>query len=212
MLHKEPEVISPKTFLLIQQLQTIPELKEFFLVGGTALALQLGHRTSIDIDLFTQDDLDPKQIATFLTERLFKVRIDHEFKNTLLANINGVKVDFVKHPYQYLKKPITEEGISFLSKEDIAAMKLNAIINSGQRLKDFVDIYFLLEYFSVENMLIFFERKYPDKNPLIALRALSYFNDIDETSEPPKLIKPVSTDNIKKRIIAAVTHSRKVFS
>ena len=57
-----------------------------------------------------------------------------------------------------MRPPITEEGITFLSKEDIAAMKLNAIINSGQRLKDFIDIYFLLEYFSIEDMLGFLKR------------------------------------------------------
>jgi len=57
-----------------------------------------------------------------------------------------------------VRPPITEEGITFLSKEDIAAMKLNAIINSGQRLKDFIDIYFLLEYFSIEDMLGFLKR------------------------------------------------------
>ena len=58
-----------------------------------------------------------------------------------------------------MRPPITEEGITFLSKEDIAAMKLNAIINSGQRLKDFIDIYFLLEHFSIKDMLGFFETK-----------------------------------------------------
>lgn len=60
-----------------------------------------------------------------------------------------------------VKPPITEEGITYLSKEDIAAMKLNAIVNSGQRVEDFVDIYFSLEYFSIADMLSFFQTKYP---------------------------------------------------
>ncbi|HEX5155247.1 MAG TPA: nucleotidyl transferase AbiEii/AbiGii toxin family protein [Parafilimonas sp.] len=108
MLHKESVIISSKTFSLIQELQSIPELKEFYLVGGTALALQLGHRNSIDIDLFTQSDFDSEKMAEFLAER-FTVRVDHAFRNTLLANVVGIKVDFVKHPYPYLKKPFTEE-------------------------------------------------------------------------------------------------------
>lgn len=210
MLHKEPAIISAETFLLIQQLQAIPELKGFYLVGGTALALQLGHRNSIDIDLFTQNDFDSKKMAEFLSEK-FTVRVDHQFKNTLLANITNVKVDFVKHSYPYLKEPITEEKISFFSKEDIAAMKLNAIVASGQRLKDFIDIYFLLEYFSVEDMLGFYEKKYANSNPLIALKALNYFDDINEAMEPPKLLKPLPVKKIKQRISTAVLKTNKVF-
>jgi hypothetical protein len=210
MLHKEPATISAETFLLIQQLQAIPELKNFYLVGGTALALQLGHRNSIDIDLFTQYDLDSKTISSFLNEK-FNVRLDYEGKNTLLCNINDIKVDFIKHPYQYIKSPITEEGITFLSKEDIAAMKLNAIVGSGQRLKDFIDIYFLLEHFSVEDMLGFYEKKYINTNLLIALKALSYFDDINESVEPLKLLKPLSIKKIRQRISEAVLQTNKVF-
>lgn len=210
MLHKEKHIISPETFLLIQKLQTLPELKDFFLVGGTALALQIGHRNSIDIDLFTQNDLDAQSMTAFLRTK-FNVRIDHSGVNTLLTLINNIKVDFIKHPYSYIKSPITEEGVTFLSKEDIAAMKLNAIINSGQRLKDFIDVYFLLEHFSIENMLHFFETKYPNTNALIALKALSYFDDIDQASASPKLLKPLPLKKIKERINNALLHTNKIF-
>jgi hypothetical protein len=211
MLHKEPQVVSPGTFSLIQQLQALPELNEFYLVGGTALALQLGHRNSIDIDLFTQNDLSAQELGAFLKTK-FSVRLDYEGRNTLLTFINNVKVDFIKHPFKNINPPVTEEGITFLSKEDIAAMKLNAIVNSGQRLKDFVDIYFLLEYFSIEDMLRFFEKKYPGTNVLIALKAVSYFDDIDESADPPRLIKPLPSEKIKKRINEAVMHTHKTFA
>ncbi|MEO8711284.1 MAG: nucleotidyl transferase AbiEii/AbiGii toxin family protein, partial [Parafilimonas sp.] len=145
------------------------------------MALQLGHRNSIDIDLFTQDDLNSKSLGSLLKSK-FQVRLDYEGNNTLLSVINNIKVDFIKHPYSFVNPPITEEEISFLSKEDISAMKLNAIINSGQRLKDFIDIYFLLEHFSINDMLRFFEIKYPNTNSLIALKAVSYFDDIDESA------------------------------
>ena len=111
----------------------------------------------------------------------------------------------------FINPPITEEGITFLSKEDIAAMKLNAIINSGQRLKDFIDIYFLLEHFSVADMLGFFEKKYPNTNPLIALKAINYFEDIDETINPPRLPKPLPLRKIRQRINNAVIHANKIF-
>ena len=138
--------------------------------------------------------------------------MDYEGKNTLLSFINNVKVDFIKHPYGYINPPISEEGITFLSREDIAAMKLNAIVNSGQRLKDFADIYFLLEHFSISDMLGFFEKKYPSTNVLIALKAVSYFGDIDETADPPKLVNPLSAEKIERRINEAVMHTHKIFA
>jgi len=158
MLHKESHIVSAETFLLIQQLEALPELNDFILVRGTALALQLGHRNSLDIDLFSQIDFDYGLLTDFSTKR-FSFKETFVRKNTIIEFINKIKVDFITHPYKYVRPPITEEGITFLSKEDIAAMKLNAIINSGQRLKDFIDIYFLLEHFSIKDMLGFFETK-----------------------------------------------------
>lgn len=210
MLHKEPEVISPETFLLIQKLQALAELESFHLVGGTALALQIGHRNSIDIDLFSQNDLSARNLASFLATK-FTTRVDYEGNNTLLSFINNIKVDFIRHPYPYINPPLTEEGVTFLSKEDIAAMKLDAIINSGQRLKDFIDVYFLLEHFSVATMLGFFEKKYPNTNPLIALKAINYFDDIDEVISPPVLRRPLPLKQIKQRINSAVIHANKIF-
>ena len=99
-----------------------------------------------------------------------------------------------------------------LSSEDICAMKLNAIQNSGQRLKDFIDIYFLLEHFSIKQMLEFYAQKYTMLNPIIALRAITYFDDIDPEIDPPKLLNPLPLSKIKKRIIEAVLQSNKVFS
>ncbi len=210
MLHKKPELISPQTFLLTQQLQALPELKEFYLVGGTALALQIGHRNSIDIDLFTQNDFDVEQLKNLLAEK-FTITVDAEFKNTLLSKVNDIKVDFIKHNYAYVKPPASEEGIHFLSKEDIAAMKLNAIAQSGKRLKDFIDVFFLLQYFPLNSMIEFFQVKYPQTNPLIPLKALNYFDDIDVKTDPPKLLSPLPLSEIKKRIQSATLHPDKVF-
>lgn len=210
MLHKDPNLISPETLLLIQQLQSQPELKEFYLVGGTALTLQLGHRNSIDIDLFTHQDFDTMLLIKNL-EKKFKISVDHEFKNTVMCFVNDIKVDFIRHHYPFINALITEEGITFLSLQDISAMKLNAINQSGKRLKDFIDIYFLLQHFSLESMIDFFKIKYPNSNPLIALRAVNDFDDIDPAIDPPKLLKPISLEQIKKRIREATLHPHKIF-
>jgi hypothetical protein len=210
MLHKNPEIITAKTFKLIQQLQALPELEGFHLVGGTALALQMGHRSSVDIDLFSQKDFDENFLMNFINKKyLFEKKFSR--KNTIIGFVNNIKVDFITHAYNYIKPPVSEEGITYLSKEDIAAMKLNAISISGQRLKDFIDVYFLLENFSINKMLGFFEIKYPTVNPLIPLKAINYFDDIDENIDPPKLLNPLSLKQIRQRINDAVLHSEKVF-
>jgi len=210
MLHKDPFIVKPATFKLIQQLQALPELREFYLVGGTALALQLGHRNSIDIDLFTKNDFTPESLLKFL-EPAFSIQPSFATKNTLLSIINSIKVDFICHAYPLVLPPITEEGITFLSLQDIAAMKLNAISNSGKRLKDFIDVYFLLEHFSLKEMIEFYTIKYPRFNPLIALKAINYFEDIDPAIDPPKLRAKLPLSEIKKRIQDSVLHSRKKF-
>jgi Nucleotidyl transferase AbiEii toxin, Type IV TA system len=210
MLHKEPFIISPQTFLLIQQLQDINGFKDFYLVGGTALALQLGHRNSIDIDLFTQNDFTGEEIADLLNAK-FSFTVTLSRKNVMLAVVNKIKTDFIRHNYPLLFPPITEEGITFLSKEDISAMKIHAIIQSGKRLKDYIDIYFLLEHFSMQQMLDFFVSKYNYSNAMIAMKAINYFDDIDENIDPPKLLKLLKLQQIKERIQEATLKPNKVF-
>jgi len=210
VLHKDSFIVNPATFKLIQQLQALPELNKFYLVGGTALALQLGHRNSIDIDLFTQNDFTPESLLKLL-EQDFPIEPSFTTKSTLLSIINNIKVDFICHAYPLVLPPITEEGITFLSLQDLAAMKLNAISNSGKRIKDFIDVYFLLEHFSLHEMIEFYSAKYPRFNPLIPLKAINYFDDIDPAIDPPKLRDKLPLSKIKKRIQDSVLHSRKKF-
>ena len=211
MLHKDKFIIEPATFELIQKLQTLPDLNDFFLVGGTSLALQLNHRNSIDIDLFTQRTFENEKLINHVIANGFSFDVKFNFENTIIGFIDNVKVDFIRHGYPFVKPPITEEGITYLSKEDIAAMKLNAISNSGKRLKDFIDVYFLLEHFSLHQMIEFYTIKYPHFNPLIPLKAINYFDDIDPAIDPPKLRKKLTFAKIKKRIDDAVLHSKKTF-
>lgn len=110
-----------------------------------------------------------------------------------------------------LEPPNEEDGIRFLGLKDIVAMKFHAIIQSGKRLKDFIDIYYLLEKFSMKQMIDFFSEKYTYTNPMIAMKAINYFDDIDESIDPPKMQKPVSLDKIKERITQGTLHSNKIF-
>lgn len=210
MLHKDLFIIAPETFLLIQQLQAIPELKDFYLVGGTALALQLGHRNSIDIDLFTLNEFDDAGIIQLLGKQ-YTVNEIFRRKSTVICLVNNIKTDFIRHDYPLLRPPVTEDGISFLSKEDIVAMKFHAIIQSGKRLKDFIDIYFLLEHFNMKQMVGFFADKYTYSNPMIAMKAVNFFGEIDEKIDPPKMLKPLPLKKIIKRIQDATQKPYKIF-
>lgn len=210
MLHKDPFIIAPATFELIKQLQALQELKEFYLVGGTALALQIGHRNSIDIDLFTLNNFSDTDILELLNKQ-YSVKEVFRRPNTIISLINNIKTDFILHKYPLLKPPSTVEGITFYSLEDIAAMKFHVIIQSGKRLKDFIDIYFLLKLFSMKQMMDFFTEKYSYSNPMIAMKAVNYFDDIDENIDPPKMLKPLSLKKITDRIQEATLVPDKIF-
>ena len=210
MLHKDPFIIHPETFQLIQQIQALPELSKFYLVGGTSLALQIGHRNSIDIDLFTNEPFEADEVIELLQSK-FTVEVSSKKRNSLFTFVNDVKTDFIRHNYALINAPIKKEGISFLSAADISALKLNAIINSGKRLKDFVDLYFLLEHFTLNEMIGFFEIKYPHMNAVIALKSLSYFEDIDPEMDPPKLRIKLPLSQIKQRIERAIVNGNAYF-
>jgi predicted nucleotidyltransferase component of viral defense system len=130
---------------LLKHLQKEETFSNYFLVGGTALALQLGHRISNDIDLFTRGDINKDEIFVFLDREFYGNYQIHNIQNIILQiSIDDIKVDFVKYNYTLLEDIKSEDGIKYLGKKDISAMKLMAIANRGDQAKDFVDIYYLL--------------------------------------------------------------------
>lgn len=187
MLYKE--TISPNTLELLIRLQQKEYLKGFYLVGGTALALQIGHRTSVDIDLFSDFSFDTRQILENLSAD-FGFTMFFSASNTLKGSINGVQVDILSHRYPYVSPPLILDSIAMLSTEDIIAMKLNAISISGQRVKDFIDIYYLLKSYSVSDMIRFYKTKYASFNEVNVLKSLVWFEDIDLSDWPVLLKNP----------------------
>lgn len=210
MLHKEEDIISAKTLDLLRRLQQDPQLEAFFLVGGTALAMQIGHRYSIDLDLFTKGPIDTQSLTDHLS-RSFDFQLNAVAPNTILGVIEGVKCDFLTHTYPIVRELIVEDGIRLASLEDIGAMKLNAIGHSGQRLKDFIDIYFLLEYFPLKVLLNAYEVKYPQSNLVVPVKGLSYFEDIDWKSDIPIMRKAVDRKLLQKRLLRALEEPGLVF-
>jgi len=185
MLHTN--TLTGEVLQLIRKLQEKPYLEEFYLVGGTGLALQIGHRKSDDIDLFTNNDFDNNRVLEKLEED-FEFQTDQVEKNTIKGTVHGIKVDLLSHKYTLLDQIQFLEKIRIASIKDIAAMKVNAVSNDGTRIKDFIDIYYLLETFSIEDILTFFSKKYALRNSLHALKSLTYFEEVN-LSDWPDIIK-----------------------
>jgi hypothetical protein len=141
----------------------------------------------------------------------YQARIDKKGKNTLITSIGGVKVDFITHRGKLVNSLLDSEGLRMVSMLDICAMKLNAIASSGQRQKDFYDLYFLLTHYSLQDMLDAYEIKYPSSNLSIPLKALIWFEDIDFEVEKPRLIKKVSFKEVRMRLEAATKNVLKRF-
>lgn len=205
MLQKQ--AVSKKLLELLIELEKIPELNSFNLAGGTALALQMGHRKSIDIDLFTTEIFDENSLMEVFTSKFKETKILSHSKNSVTCAINGIKVDAIRHNYPYLENPLEEENIRMFSLADIAAMKLNAIAGNGSRAKDFIDLYFLLDKFSLKQMLEFYSKKYSQMEPFFVIKSIVYFDDIEESTW--KTVKLLNKANltfpkIKRRLEKAV--------
>lgn len=195
MLHFE--TISPSTLELLRELQKIEILKELRLVGGTSLALQYGHRKSIDIDLFGSFDTDEFELLEKL-RIIGEVKTLQKSQNIFVYLLNGVKIDIVRYNFIWLEEALHLNGLKLAGRKDIAAMKFAAITGRGTR-KDFVDIWFLLEEYSLKEMVSFYLEKFPDANEFLLLKSLGYY--VDAESEPmPYMIKAVTWDTIKDGI------------
>jgi hypothetical protein len=186
------------------------ELTPFVLVGGTALALYLGHRKSIDLDLFSPTDFDSMELGRHMKEK-YPFEMNTVAKNTLTGFIEGIKVDLLAHRYPYVEQPLFLEEVRLCSMKDIAAMKLNAITGNGTRIKDFIDVAYLSCEMPLAEMLDAYQTKY-GMNPYTALRSLLYFEDIifDEPVQFTDGSKP-NWKNISKRIIDMTNNRHKIF-
>ena len=185
-------------------------LQGFALVGGTSLALQLGHRLSVDLDLFTDTDFDADHLRAYL-ERNYGFQADFMERSTVKGEITGVQIDCIAHCYPWLNPFRMEDGLRLASLEDISAMKLNAIAGNGTRIKDFIDMAYLSSVFSLQQMLGFYENKY-HSNTLMPLKGLIFFDDINK-NEPVRMAdgKPLQWRRIEKRLLMMDRYPERVF-
>lgn len=189
------------------RLDLLPLLKsfkeDFYLAGGTALALQLGHRDSVDFDFFTPKSfsvpaLFKKIEQIFLDQRVVKTQTE---KDTLTVNIGaGVKMSFFAYPYRLIEPLLDEDNFKMASIKDIGAMKL-AAITSRSVLKDYVDLYFILHKIDFGTLLEATKIKLPTIDINLILKSLVYFDDITEEPILFKHDQDISIATIKRYLL-----------
>ena len=210
MLHTE--TVAPATLELLRRLQAEDITKEMRLVRGASLALQIAHRKSTDLDLFSYEQFDV-EAALDLLVRHYAFTPSRVTRNSIIGFIGQVKVDMIYHPYSWLTAPLCEDGFRLAGLEDITAMKLHAIANSGERPKDFVDIAFLSQFFSYNQMKVRTLEKYPAYDAIMIDKSINYFQDVDTDSiEDIHMIGyRMEWDSIEERLFSMTDNPDKVF-
>jgi predicted nucleotidyltransferase component of viral defense system len=185
-MHEEALYLNTKQ--LLRRIRVESFLDNFYLAGGTALALQLGHRKSVDLDFFSP--IFPRQEQLLQELSGYNPQIAQQAKGTLDTYISGVKVGFFEYKYPLLEPLVKYETVQLAQVLDIACMKLSAITSRGAK-KDFVDLYVILQKHKLSELIEAFEKKYKGLryNKLHLLKSLVYFEDADKDPEPDYLVK-----------------------
>ena len=202
--------VSHETRLVLEKIAQSGLANNFYLGGGTALALHLGHRESIDLDWFSQADFSNGEIKDKLSQ-LGKLEIAGEAAGTVNAMIDGVKITFLRYRYQLLFPLVDFEKIKLADERDIAAMKIDAASSRGSK-KDFIDLYFLMKKYTLAELIGIFEQKYKEieYNKLHILKSLVYFEDAE--SEPmPIMLQAADWEEVKKTIQSKVNEMMDVW-
>lgn len=190
------DTLSPNTLRGLELIGKEKWLNFAYLAGGTALAIRLGHRQSVDLDFFTPVKFDEQIILAQL-----KKTGQYESRQTAWRTVKGFlfQVSFSLFYYEY---PILERsddflGVKIASLKDIAAMKINAIEDRGSK-RDFIDLYFLSQKFTIPEMLKFYDKKYHclEDHAYNIFKSLNYFEDA-ESEKSPNMIKSVDWLKIK---------------
>ena len=205
------ETIEAGTLELLKKLMRDPELVGFNLVGGTALALQLGHRKSVDLDLFSLREFDSGKMEGFLKEK-YNAEILALNDHVILSHIGKVKVDLVNEPHPLIDNLERTEGLRMLSIRDIGAMKMYAVHEDGGRLKDFADIHALLEKHPLNTYLEYARLKYPELDPGRLKRLLYNQPSVDLDMRVQYIGKPVEWHEMVGRLREAFRDPAKIFS
>ncbi len=196
MLYRE--AVFPTTLELLKGIMSKPALFGFNLAGGTSLAIQLGHRLSVDLDFFGKRPFEAQEIQDELQD-LAPISILSQSTNILVMNVREIKVDFVNYRYPLISSLKEEDGLRLISPPDIGAMKLAAIAGRGRK-RDFYDLFFLLRQYTIPELMEFYRQKFDDGSEFAVVRSLTYFEDADLDDDVVLMSEVVKWETVKKDI------------
>jgi len=153
--------------------------KDFYLAGRTGLALQIGHRSNIDFDFFNSKEFDIKKLLIRAKKALPNLSIIEQDEHTLIILVNDIKISFFYYPYKLINKTINQDNIRIASIEDIACMKLSAILGRSTT-KDYIDLYYILKDIKLITILSLAKKKFKELDNNLLLKSLIYFKDIEK--------------------------------
>ncbi len=178
--------ISPDLLEIIKKICAHKSFAHFRLCGGTALALQCGHRISVDADFVSEKKIDANELIAVINQEFKNVSDIHMGTHGLFLKVNDVKTDFLTWNSPFIRPELISDGIRLLNVEEIIAMKLFAILQRGEK-KDYMDIASLLGRFSLEEMISFYSERHKGSDGMLILKYLSSYGDIENQPEPRML-------------------------
>jgi hypothetical protein len=197
-MHKE--CFPDQGWQVVAKLKRIIDKYEAVLAGGTALALQTGHRLSHDLDFFTEKKFTPDALISMLKKAGLSYRVVAEGEGSLVAEVEGKKVSFFSYDYRFLEKPVTYEGLPLAGLLDIADMKVIAISQRGTK-RDFVDLYVILQLMPFHKIADHMVKRFGRQriSPVHIGKSLAYFSDADSDPEPSYIKgRTIKWETIKK--------------
>jgi hypothetical protein len=196
------EVLSERQRQALRPLGPKAAADGFYLAGGTAIALNLGHRRSVDLDWFLEGAIpDPLRLAAEIRDAGIPFLTGQISRGTLYGTVQGVRVSFLEFRYRMLDPLVIwpDFGCRLAGLRDLACMKLSAITQRGSR-KDFIDLYALgSSGFSLPDMLDWYRTKFDAEDIGHVLYALAYFDDAD-AERMPRMVWKAGWKEIKRTI------------
>lgn len=198
------DILDQKRFKLLPFFKNFKD--KFYLAGDTALALQIGHRDSLDFDFFSQKNIDTKKLFAEIKKIFeeYKILKIQEEENTLSILIeNDIKLSFFTYVYKLIDKIIDEENLKLASIKDIGCMKLSAITGRASN-KDYIDLYYILQKLALKDLLKSASEKFTDIDKNLILKSLVYFEDVKIEKINFKNNNDIDFKEVKKFLISEV--------
>ncbi|MBX9783748.1 MAG: nucleotidyl transferase AbiEii/AbiGii toxin family protein [Chitinophagaceae bacterium] len=194
--------VEPNTLGLLKKICQLRELSSFALGGGTNIALQKGHRFSIDLDFFSVKGFETPLVYKIITSNFKNTELLFEQNQTMMFLIDNIKVDFILYPFDWMQQPLVVEGTRLIRLNDMIPMKLQALSNRFAK-KDFWDIEELLNSYTLKEMIEIFQKKFPNVDSGFIIHSLTHFEPADKEQDPISLTSK-TWEEIKKNLAKTV--------